>query len=51
MLAIREIWANFRDEGGQQHFGPQAVAGELGVVQRVLEYGQAQGILGTFDPG
>jgi TetR/AcrR family transcriptional regulator, fatty acid metabolism regulator protein len=49
MLAIREIWGNFRDERGQQHFGPQAVAGELGVVQRVLEYGQAQGILGKFD--
>ncbi len=49
VLAIREIWGNFRDEGGQQHFGPQAVAGELGVVQHVLEYGQAQGILGKFD--
>jgi TetR/AcrR family transcriptional regulator, fatty acid metabolism regulator protein len=49
MLAIREIWGNFRDEGGQQHFGPEAVAGELGVVQKVLEYGQAQGILGQFD--
>lgn len=49
MLAIREIWGNFRDEGGEQHFGPQAVAGELGVVQTVLEYGQAQGTLGKFD--
>jgi TetR/AcrR family transcriptional regulator, fatty acid metabolism regulator protein len=49
MLAIREIWGNFRNEGGQQHFGPQAVAGELGVVRTVLEYGQAQGILGKFD--
>jgi AcrR family transcriptional regulator len=49
ILAIREIWGNFRDEAGQQHFGPQAVAGELGVVQRVLEYGQAQNILGSFD--
>lgn len=49
ILAIGEIWGNFRDEGGQQHFGPQAVAGELGVVQQVLEYGQAQGVLGKFD--
>jgi TetR/AcrR family transcriptional regulator, fatty acid metabolism regulator protein len=49
MLAIREIWGNFRDEGGEQHFGPQAVAGELGVVKTVLEYGQAQGTLGKFD--
>jgi TetR/AcrR family transcriptional regulator, fatty acid metabolism regulator protein len=49
ILAIREIWGNFRDDGGQQHFGPQAVAGELAVVQQVLEYGQAQGTLGEFD--
>ena len=49
VLAIREIWGNFRDEGGQQHFGPQAVAGELGVVQQVLEYGQADDSLGNFD--
>lgn len=50
VLAIREIWGNFRNESGHQHFGPQAVAGELGVVQRVLEYGQADGSLGEFDP-
>ncbi|HEY1518429.1 MAG TPA: TetR/AcrR family transcriptional regulator [Solirubrobacteraceae bacterium] len=49
MLAIREIWGNFRDDGGQQHFGTQAVAGELGVVQQVLEYGQADDSLGNFD--
>jgi AcrR family transcriptional regulator len=49
MLAIREIWSNFRDERGDQHFGPQAVEGELGVVQHVLEYGQEHGILGAFD--
>jgi TetR/AcrR family transcriptional regulator, fatty acid metabolism regulator protein len=49
MLAIGEIWSNFRDDRGQQNLGPQAVEGELGVVQRVLEYGQDQGILGRFD--
>jgi TetR/AcrR family fatty acid metabolism transcriptional regulator len=49
ILAIREIWGNFRDDGGDQHFGPQALEGELGVVQRVLEYGQADGSLGDFD--
>lgn len=49
MLAIREIWGNFRDDSGGQHFGPQAVAGELAVVQQVLEYGQADGSLGKFD--
>jgi TetR/AcrR family transcriptional regulator, fatty acid metabolism regulator protein len=49
MLALREIWGNFRDEGGQQHFGPQAVAGELAVVQSALEYGQARGMRAEFD--
>ena len=49
VLAIREIWGNFRDDNGHQHFGPQAVAGELGVVQQVLEYGQANDSLGKFD--
>jgi TetR/AcrR family fatty acid metabolism transcriptional regulator len=49
MLAISEIWGNFRDERGNRHFGPQAAAGELEVVRRVLEYGQEQGILGSFD--
>ena len=50
MLAIREIWGNFRDDSGHQHFGSQALAGELGVVQQVLEYGQANDSLGKFDP-
>ena len=49
MLAIREIWGNFRDDSGHQHFGSQALAGELGVVQQVLEYGQANDSLGKFD--
>ena len=51
MLAIREIWGNFRDDSGHQHFGPQAVSGEIGVVKQVLEYGQADGSLGEFDTG
>ncbi len=50
VLAIGEIWGNFRDDGGDRHFGPQALEGELGVVQRVFEYGQADGSLGEFDP-
>jgi AcrR family transcriptional regulator len=49
MLAIGEIWINFRDQRGQRHFGSQAVEGELNVAQRVLEYGQQQGVLGKFD--
>ena len=49
VLAIREIWGNFRDDSGHQHFGSQALAGELGVVQQVLESGQANDSLGKFD--
>jgi TetR/AcrR family fatty acid metabolism transcriptional regulator len=49
IVAIREIWGNFRDERGHQHYGSQAVAGELSVVQGVLEYGQDHGIFGRFD--
>ena len=48
MIAIREIWTNFRDEGGQLQFGGQAVADELAVVQHVLELGQADGSRGAF---
>jgi TetR/AcrR family transcriptional regulator, fatty acid metabolism regulator protein len=49
VIAIREVWGNFRDDSGRQHFGPDAVAGELSVVQQVLEYGQANDSLGEFD--
>jgi len=48
MLAIREIWSNFRGEDGELRFGGQAVAGELAIVQHVLELGQANGSLGGF---
>ena len=48
MLAIGEIWANFRDETGRRRFGEQAVAGELADVQRALELGQADGNRGQF---
>lgn len=48
MLAIREIWSNFRDEAGQLRFGGQAVAGEVATVQHVLELGQTDGSRGAF---
>ncbi len=48
MLAIGEIWSNFRDETGHRHFGDQAIAGELANVQRALELGQANGSRGQF---
>jgi AcrR family transcriptional regulator len=50
MLAIGEIWGNFRDEAGHRRFGEQAVEGELADVQRALELGQADGSRGTFSP-
>jgi AcrR family transcriptional regulator len=48
MLAIGEIWGNFRDETGRRRFGEQAIAGELADVQRALELGQANGSRGQF---
>ena len=48
MLAIREIWSNFRREDGELQFGGQAVDGELGIVRQVLEMGQTDGSLGKF---
>jgi TetR/AcrR family fatty acid metabolism transcriptional regulator len=48
MLAIAEIWSSFRDSSGRQHFGGDAVAGELAIVERVLELGQAEGHRGAF---
>jgi AcrR family transcriptional regulator len=48
MLAIGEIWGNFRDETGRRRFGEPAVAGELADVQRAPELGQADGSRGQF---
>jgi TetR/AcrR family transcriptional regulator, fatty acid metabolism regulator protein len=48
MLAIGEIWSNFRDETGRRRFGEQTVAGELADVQRALELGQTDGSRGQF---
>jgi AcrR family transcriptional regulator len=48
MLAIAEIWSGFRDESGHRRFGADAVRGELDIVQRVLEMGQADGSRGAF---
>jgi TetR/AcrR family transcriptional regulator, fatty acid metabolism regulator protein len=50
MLAIGQIWSNFRDEGGQLHLGSQTEAGELAVVEYVFELGQSNGSLGSFSP-
>ncbi|MGH2892364.1 MAG: TetR/AcrR family transcriptional regulator [Solirubrobacteraceae bacterium] len=48
MLAIGEIWLNFRDDTGHRRFGDQAIAGELSKVQLALELGQAGGSRGQF---
>ena len=48
MLAVAEIWASLRDESGERQFGTDAVAGELAVVQQVLELAQASGSMGDF---
>lgn len=48
LLAIREIWGNFRDNSGRQHLGPDTKAEELAVVERVLELGQQSGCRRAF---
>lgn len=48
MLAVAEVWGNFRDETGRRRFGEQAMTGELAEVQRALELGQADGSRGQF---
>jgi AcrR family transcriptional regulator len=48
MLAIREIFGNFRDEDGRRRFGRHTEAGEVASVERVLEILQAQGVLRAF---
>ncbi|HEY2202002.1 MAG TPA: TetR/AcrR family transcriptional regulator, partial [Solirubrobacteraceae bacterium] len=48
MLAVAEIWASLRDDTGERQFGSDAVAGELAVVQQVLELAQVSGSMGHF---
>jgi hypothetical protein len=49
MLAIAEIWANFRDKDGRRVFGPATQARELADVGHYLKLGQARGHLRAFD--
>jgi TetR/AcrR family transcriptional regulator, fatty acid metabolism regulator protein len=49
VLAMAEIWANFRDSGGRRRFGPATQARELAEVERYLKLGQASGHLRAFD--
>jgi TetR/AcrR family transcriptional regulator, fatty acid metabolism regulator protein len=49
MLAIAEIWANFRDKDGRRYFGPATQARELADVEHYLKLGQASGHLRAFD--
>lgn len=49
LLAIAEIWANFRDKDGRRVFGPATQARELADVEHYLKLGQASGHLRAFD--
>ncbi len=49
LLAIAEIWANFRDTDGRRVFGPATQARELADVEHYLKLGQAGGHLRAFD--
>lgn len=49
LLAIAEIWANFRDKDGRRHFGPATQSRELADVEHYLKLGQSSGHLRAFD--
>jgi TetR/AcrR family transcriptional regulator, fatty acid metabolism regulator protein len=49
LLAIAEIWANFRDKEGRRVFGPATQARELADVEHYLKLGQASGHLRAFN--
>ena len=49
LLAIAEIWANFRDKHGRRVFGAATQARELADVEAYLKLGQASGYLRAFD--
>ncbi len=50
MLAIGEIWGNFRDDGGDSTSAPKRSRESWAWSSSVFEYGQADGSLGEFDP-
>ncbi len=50
MVAVAEIWSNFRDRTGRPHLGAHTLDAELAGVEQALAAGQAAGTLGSFSP-
>ena len=49
MFAIGDIWTSLRTETGRPLLGPATIEPELARVEAVLEAGQRDGTLGSFD--
>jgi AcrR family transcriptional regulator len=50
MVAIAEIWTNFRDAEGRPHLDARTLGHERALVEAALAAGQADGSLGHFTP-
>jgi AcrR family transcriptional regulator len=50
VVAVRDVWANFRRPDGTQRFGMEAHEPEFEVVSQILREGQARGEFREFDP-
>ncbi|GAA5136936.1 TetR/AcrR family transcriptional regulator [Pseudonocardia adelaidensis] len=50
VVAVRDVWANFRHPDGTPRFGVDAHEPEFEVVARILREGQARGEFREFDP-
>ena len=50
VLAVRDVWANFRRPDGSQRFGLDAHEPEFAVISEILREGQARGEFREFDP-
>ena len=50
VIAVRDVWANFRRPDGTQRFGLEAHEPEFEVVSQILREGQVRGEFREFDP-
>jgi TetR/AcrR family fatty acid metabolism transcriptional regulator len=50
VVAVRDVWANFRRPDGTQRFGLEAHEPEFEVVSQILREGQVRGEFREFDP-
>jgi AcrR family transcriptional regulator len=50
VVAVRDVWANFRRPDGTQRFGLEAHEPEFEVVSQILREGQIRGEFREFDP-